>query len=94
MSNTSKPATTRKPAAKKTQVTEPVAVPKDVAVTRSEGDVFASTNGQILMETGNGLRVLYSKIPVQNIHPALYTEEEYQRLIDEKFGSLTKIHTV
>lgn len=95
MSNTS--STTRKRAATKPAPAAAEEKPAPVAGSkkteaRKPGQVFVSTNGQILRQSDNGLQLLYSPQPVTNIHPNLYDDAEYERLVAERFGDLKLIH--
>lgn len=91
MPSASKKAPVTKESAK--TITEaPAKVEKAAKVERVEGDVFASEHGHILRQTANGLQILFSNVPTTNIHPGLYTPEQYEAKIAETYGELTKIY--
>jgi hypothetical protein len=90
MPSASKSTTTTTRAKKVAPVAKKDDTPAE-AVGRVEGDVFVSEKGQILRQTASGLSLLYSPTPASNPHPFQHSPEEYERLLVETFGALTKI---
>ena len=109
MPSASKTPSTRKtatkqvsePVAPEATVTEPVVAPDEVATEpevapreRVTGDLYKTQTGQILRQTEAGLSVLYSPVPVTNVHPFQHGPERYEELIAETFGPLEFIANV